>query len=209
MSKTAVKLLFVYHASDQSMLDNLKDHLHFPVKNGTVELMDDYRLTDNVDKDGFSDYLKTADIVIPLFSKSLIGNFQLIKSEIAPSTNLVPIIISPCEWNEHVLKVHTILPEFRLPVSSWNLQDEALLSIVEDLLKIPEQIDHSTPNNASDSLSEMEREGLKQQQEILVEKLSYLRKNMASMADGSKKFELMKDIEQLEKEIKDIQDKIS
>lgn len=207
MNKTAIKLLFIYHSSDQLILESIKDHLYYPIKNGVVE-------TEESKEDARQKMvgkLEHADLVLPLMSPSFLKNYTNIQQEMGTVSNLVPILVSTCEWSEKILNPTSVLPDNRLPVSSWELKDKALLSIVTGILKIAATTEPKTVNEnpTTSTLSQLEREGLLQQQTILIEKLSYLRKSSATLSDGAKKFELIKDIEQIEAEVKEIQQKLA
>ena len=208
MGKTTA-LLFIYHSSDEEMLEQIKTHLYFPLKNKTLEPIPDFRVTNSAIQ--LSQQQQNADLFVVLVSSSLLENYDSIASQLKSRSNLIPVLISPCEWTEKLTSFKAMLPDNRLPISSWKLQDEALLSVATGILELAANVNQPTGQDhpSNNTLSKMEREGLESQQSILVEKLSYLRKNIASMSEGAKKFELKKDIEQLEKELTEIQEKLT
>jgi|GEM_PF-6428474 len=201
MGKTAIKLLFVNHSQDHLTLQRLKEHLYFPIKNRIIALVPDYQISEAALD--LTKAQQTADLIIPLVSPSLLKQYYKIKS-FSPQA---PILIAPSKWEDQIVDA-SMLPLNQQPVTSWKLIDEALLTVVKELLEIVSTIEPRNNHTTTSTLSALEREGLEGEQTILTEKLSYLRKSAASMSEGSKKFELMMDIEQLEAQMKEIQLKL-
>ncbi|MEM7102664.1 MAG: hypothetical protein AAF502_05965 [Bacteroidota bacterium] len=63
-------------------------------------------------------------------------------------------------------------------------------------------------NNSNFDISELEKQGFQEEATILMEKLSYLKSTFATMAEGSAKFQLKKEIEGLEGQIAELKKKL-
>lgn len=145
---------------------------------------------------------------LPSYKKiwSAYQNFKFEYDETLKGENIDPDTIGEIPFSELIREMQSWIKN-ELPDNSFDYPDvepivdetsnqhilETLIGKVEQLLK---RVDQETDS---------EQQGLLQTRKLLTEKLNHLRITNASLSDGSKKFEVMKDIEQIQKEIKEIE----
>jgi len=203
------RISFLYHYSDKETFEELKAHLHFPQKNGKIQIIEGFKWTGNMITRKFPE-LRHVEVFGILVSDNLLKSLALreILSEIKNMT-LIPILVDS-EWKFKAIYQKPSLPLNKKPISEWKLRDEALLTVANELISLIEGNGQNSNQSSSttSNLSDLERKGLEDAKKMLIEKISYLRVSMASMSEGSNKFSIIQDIKTQEKQIKEIDQKL-
>ncbi len=222
--QTPVKVFISYAHADEKHCNDLKDHLSVLLYNKDIEIWYDRHLIPGETWDEtIREKLQTADLILLLVSVNMLKSRYILEVELekalqqraAGTSIVIPIILKPCDWQDTPFSKFQGLPKDAKPISTWSSKDEAYVDVVKGIrsaikslipklkpIDTKDTTDPKTPNQTNKStLSALELEGLLEEQKILTEKLSYLRKQKAKLSDGSKKFEIIKDIEEVEKEL--------
>lgn len=132
-------------------------------------------------------------------------NFKFEYDETLKSENIDPDAIGEIPFGEIIREMKGWIKN-ELPDISFDypdLDDNDDLEREQTLETLIAKVEQLLQHIALDGNSE--QQGLIQTRKALLEKLNHLRVTNASLSDGSKKFEIMKDIEQIVKEIKEIE----
>ncbi len=134
-------------------------------------------------------------------------NFRFEYDQTLKSENIDPEAIGDIPFSEIIREmkgwIKNELPDNSIDYPDFESDDTDFSErelILENLIR---KVDELLKRKGLETDSE--KQGLLQTQKVLQEKLNHLRIANASLTDGAKKFEVMKDIEQIEKEIKKIE----
>ncbi|MGB1205284.1 MAG: SUMF1/EgtB/PvdO family nonheme iron enzyme [Chitinophagales bacterium] len=147
--KEQINIFIAYSMTDKEYIDELRKHL-FPLeRNNEIKIWYDGEIIAGaVWEEEIEKHLHEADIILLLVSSdSLYSEYFYDKQVIEAlerheeeKTKVIPIVLSPCLWEETPLKSLEVLPQEGLPISKWENEDDAYFNVVKGISKSVRQI---------------------------------------------------------------------
>jgi Pentapeptide repeats (8 copies)/TIR domain len=142
----SVKVFISFAPSDQSLCQNLRDHLSLLVRLKMIVLSHEEVLTPDIHqwKEKASAAFQEAQVILLLVSAPFLASYQAWKDVIEPaldrhrqgSIRLIPIILRPTAWKGSLLAELQALPTDGKPVTEWEHIDTPLTEVSERLHKV-------------------------------------------------------------------------
>lgn len=143
--RVPVRLVYSLAHADNAFREHLSTHLHILVQHGL--LTEWYEQCIAPGSDVAREQKKawqTADILLLFLSADYFASQAFDEAEIRQALKrhqsgqilLLPLLVRPCDWQSTLLAPLQCLPRNQRPVSKWEDQDDAFLSIVQDLRQI-------------------------------------------------------------------------
>lgn len=135
-------LFFSYSHKDEVLRDQLEVHLTMLKRQGIISAWHDRRIVAGEDiDDAISGYLEEADVVLLLVSSDFLASDYCYEREMnramerqrEGSTEVIPVILRPCDWHSAPFGRLNALPLEGKPVTKWADADDAFLNIVEGI----------------------------------------------------------------------------
>lgn len=143
--KGAKRIFLSYSRKDNYYKTKLSSHLSPLIRENNINVWDDSNIKpgDNWKKEIFNK-LDSSDIVILLVSANFINSdfcFSIemqkaILNQKSGSTKVVPVIITPCLWQNTILKDLNVLPRNGKPISLYKNEDEIFVEIISEIKMI-------------------------------------------------------------------------
>ncbi|RKI72897.1 TIR domain-containing protein [Corallococcus sp. AB049A] len=147
---TPLTVFYSYSDEDSELRDDLEQHLS---EVESLHLRPSYDFETEGVSDGWSDVLGSpwseqrlsdmadADVLLLLLSPHFLASEQCVEVELTQALEqqesqvslVIPIILSPCDWEHTPLGKLLVLPTDGRPVTSWRNQDEALDDIAHGI----------------------------------------------------------------------------
>jgi len=177
------------------------------------------------------DNLNTADIILLLVSANFLASDYCYDIEMqramerheAREARVIPIILKPVDWSDAPFAKLQALPKNAKAVTTWQDKDEAFLNVAQGIRRVVEEMAKSktsstasetttpatsTPLATSGGLTDRQRRRLKQELDSLQQqydlastKLGKLRQAYSIETDTATKFQLEKQIQEIETEL--------
>lgn len=139
-----MKIFVSYCHDDRHFLKNLEKHLSVLQKKYKIEIFSDRAIQPGDDlHQQIQCNLNGANIVLLLISSGFLASTECqketqiaLKRQLQHGIDVVPIIISPCDWlNSDIAKLKAI-PNDGQPISKWKDRNEAYLDVAEGITKV-------------------------------------------------------------------------
>jgi tetratricopeptide (TPR) repeat protein len=145
-----LNLFISYAHEDEELCQKLLKHLSQLQRDG-VKGWYDRRIAGGAEWAGeIDDHLNSADIILLLISVDFLASKYCYDVEMKRAlerhdqtedrARVVPIILRPCEWKESPFSRLNALPVAGKPVVDWPTVDHGLLSVVEGLRRVVEEV---------------------------------------------------------------------
>jgi uncharacterized protein YjbI with pentapeptide repeats len=141
-----VKVFVSFAPSDQSLCQDLRNHLSLLVRLGTIELSYEVVLAPEIHQweAKISPAFQEAHVILLLVSAPFLASQQAWKDIIEPAlkrheqgtVHLIPIILRPTAWKESPLGVLQPLPAYGKPVTDWADINTPLTQVAESIRDI-------------------------------------------------------------------------
>jgi TIR domain/Effector-associated domain 9 len=224
----AIKVFFSYSDKDETLRDELANHLSLMKRQGVIEAWHNRQISAGREWENAIDKnLNAADIILLLVSANFLASDYCYDVEMQRAmerhetgkARVIPIILKPVDWSDAPFSKLKPLPKDGKPVTSWQDKDEAFLNVAQGIRQVVEEIAKSKPfsSTASGSVAsgkltgelsdrqrqrwEQEHNSLQEQYDLVSGRLARLRQAIAIETDTATKFKLDKQIEQDEKEL--------
>lgn len=153
-----MKTFISYAHNDKSALAELRKHLALLLREGLLEDFHDRNVLGGAAlHDEIAKQLEAASLFLPLISHNFFASdychlemTRALERHKDRKTQVVPIIIEPCDWKNSPLGHLKALPEDGKPISAWSNKNEAFSNVVEELRRI---IKIALPNAANESVA--------------------------------------------------------
>ena len=138
-----VKLFYSYSHKDEAYREKLETHLSILRRNKYISEWHDRRIAvGNEWEEDINYNLEEADIILLLVSSNFLASdycydtetIRAIEKHQANESVVIPIIISPCLWQESEFSKLKSLPKDGKAISTFNNEDEAWLQVAEGIL---------------------------------------------------------------------------
>jgi WD40 repeat protein len=160
-----LRVFCCYARYDQSYLYKLKSHLTSLERERLIDIKADVDIGPGMEwKREIDFYLERSQIILLLISSDFIGsnycyNVELqkaIKQHEQGTACVIPVIIRPTSWQGTPLGELVALPKDGKPISSWESEDEAYVSVTEGIrtavkrLMLGAQVDFYPPQGVAE-----------------------------------------------------------
>jgi len=159
-------LFFSYSHTDEQLRDELEKHLSMLRRQGVIQSWHDRRIVPGEHLDHSIDrHLEAADIILLLVSADFLASDYCYDVEVrramkrhnSGQARVIPVILRPCDWRAAPFSRLLALPRDGKPVTSWQNQDEAFLSIADGIRRAamagPESATGPSPDEAHPTLT--------------------------------------------------------
>jgi hypothetical protein len=240
MTSKPVEIFFSYSHKDESFREQLETHLSMLKRQGLIKPWHDRMITVGDEWKGQIDNnLNTADIVLLLVTANFLASDYCYDIEMTRAMErheigeacVLPIILTPVEgWRHSPFAKLLVLPVDGKPVTKWENQDEAFVTVAQGIRQAIESLlqskcmeqpilrqaelftkDIGTIAALSSGLSEskrrrleQEKNSLQQQYDLVNKKLARVREAYAIEVDPLMKFKLEKHKENTQSELNQI-----
>ena len=240
MISKPVEIFFSYSHKDEPFREQLETHLSMLKRQGLIEPWHDRMITAGDEWKGqINNNLNTADIVLLLVTANFLASDYCYDIEMMRAmerheigeARVVPIILTPVEgWTHSPFAKLQVLPKDGKPVTKWESQDEAFVSVAQSIRRAIELLIQSKSmeqpvvrraesftegietlvamaSGLSDSKRrrlEQEQNSLQQQYDLVNEKLARLREAHAIEVDPLMKLKLETQKENAQSELNQI-----
>lgn len=141
------KVFISYAVEDDAYKDKLQRNLRVLVRQGIIEAWDQELIDAGQNREAkIKKQLEKADLILLLVSPDYLASdaifnveLQLIMERSASKdrpAKVVPVILRPCDWTNEVFAQKNVLPPDARPLSTWENEDQAYLSINEGIKKL-------------------------------------------------------------------------
>ena len=140
-----IKVFFSYSHHDSKQAQEFLKHLTLLKKNKSIECWYDREMNPGQDVDKTIRYeLNSADLLIALVSANYLDSYYCYEKEMKSAmkrrarnqAEVIPIILSPCDWKDSIFKGLLASPKDGKPISGWDDPNEAYLDAVNAIKKV-------------------------------------------------------------------------
>lgn len=144
-----LKVFYSYSHKDERHRERLEVYLSTLRRENLISEWHDRKITPAKEYEGeISSNLESADIILLLISPNFIASDYIYDKELkramerheADEANVIPIILSPCEWKTLSFGKLQVLPRDGKPVTTWNNRDEAFLNVANGIRSVVEHL---------------------------------------------------------------------
>lgn len=141
-SERVIKILYSSAPEDKSMLENLDKHLVNLKRNSFISTWHHDELQPGIERIvEVEKHFKAADIVILLISSSFFNSDYChdveMKKALEKQKNkeaiIIPILLSPCDWENTQIGKLEILPTAKMPIVLWNNREQAFWDVAKNI----------------------------------------------------------------------------
>src|SRR5947208_2527569 len=137
-----IVVFFSYAQADQAVRDQLATHLSQLKRDGLIEEWSDQQILAGSDRAQQIDQaLHSAHIILLLISADFLASDYCYDKEMKRAlerhqrgeARVIPIILRPCDWHTSPFARLQSLPRDGKAITTWQNQDEAFLTIAQEL----------------------------------------------------------------------------
>jgi len=149
-----VLIFYAYARQDESLRDELAKHLALLRRQGLIRDWYDRRIEPGAEwEEDIDHHLRSAQIILPLISPDFIDSDYCYDIEMKRAmerhqrgeARVIPVILRPCDWKNAPFAKLQALPRDAKPVTQWDNQDEAFLSVADGIRMV---LDEFAPSRA-------------------------------------------------------------
>lgn len=139
---SSIKVFISYSHKDEEHKDALDEQLSMLKRNKLIDAWHDRKISpgDNW-ADEISEHLEQSDLILFLLSPSFLAsdychNIEMnraIEMHSEGKTQLIPILVRPCDWSSTQLSRLQALPKDAVPITKWGNQDDAWLNVINGI----------------------------------------------------------------------------
>ena len=151
MTDEPLSVFISYSHEDEELRKQLDAHLSPLRRRGVLSVWTDHEITPGEEWNGaIAEALESARIILLLVSADFFASDFCYEKELERAlekhTNgescVVPVILRPCRWQREEFAKLQAIPKGAKPVTEWDSQDNAFLSIVEGIEKVAKKLGH-------------------------------------------------------------------
>ena len=149
--KTPIEVFFSYSHKDETLRDELADHLAMLKNQGLIKAWHDREITASSEWAGAIDeHLESAQIILLLISASFLASKYCHDIEMKRAmerheqkeARVIPIILRPVDWTGALFGKLQALPKNAKPVTSWTDRDEAFTDVAKGIRRLVEEMNN-------------------------------------------------------------------
>jgi hypothetical protein len=226
MTQSPVEIFFSYCHRDEDLMKELVKHLSILKRPGVVQGWHDRQITPGQEwASEIDEHLNSAQVILLLISSDFLASEycwgietqRAMERHAAREACVIPVILRSVDWQGAPFGKLQSLPKDAKPITSWTNRDEAFLDVAQGIRKAIERLQppQATPPQTATRTSSQQRrvqqeiESLQQVYDLLSQKISRLRNDLAIQAGSSIAFQLEKELEKAEAERSTIEQKLA
>lgn len=166
VGRTSINVFLSYAHKDEKMKIKLIEHMSVLKRQGIISIFEEH--SSNIAEQWLDEGLDTADLILILVSPAYFASdycyeiemARAIKRHNAGEARVIPIILSPCMWQETPLGKLFALPKHFKPITEWDHREAAFADIVKNIRKVLyelEQQSYDTSNAAPTSATPLSK----------------------------------------------------
>src|SRR5579859_6345696 len=149
ISVPIVKIFLSYAHEDKSHRDELEKHLTVLKHSGHIQIWYDRDIQPGeIREQKIITYLSAADLILPLISHDFIASEYCWSMEMQHAiqkyrngeAHVVPILLSPCDYQGTLISQLEVLPTGGKAVTSWSRRQEAYVDVVRSIRTLVERM---------------------------------------------------------------------
>jgi hypothetical protein len=149
MPEVSLKLFFSYSHKDETLRDELANHLSTLIRQGVISSWHDRKILPGKEWDyQINDNLNTADIILLLISSDFLSSKYCREVEVTTAIErhntgkacVIPIILRDVDWSDTPFAKLQFLPKNAEPVTSWTNRDTAFKNVAQGIKAAASQI---------------------------------------------------------------------
>ena len=153
-----IKIFISYSHQDEDIWKQLRNHLASMERRGIIEIWFDRKILPGQPLDHeIERNIAQANIALLLVSANFISSDYCHDVEMTYAMDLhrtgslrvVPVIVSACDWKNSQFGNLLAVPKDGKPIRSWQIVDDALLDVVEQLTKVIEKLKQNDPDTSN------------------------------------------------------------
>lgn len=142
MPEESLKLFLSYSHKDETLKDELANHLSTLRRQGVISSWDDRKILPGEEWDyQINENLNTADIILLLVSSDFIASNYCWEIEVTTAierhntgkARVIPIILRRVDWSDTPFAKLQFLPKNAEPVTSWANRDDAFTNVAQGI----------------------------------------------------------------------------
>ncbi|MEM9823672.1 MAG: TIR domain-containing protein [Bacteroidota bacterium] len=141
------RVFISYVVEDDAYKDKLQKNLRVLIRQGWLDAWDQEQINVGEDRQRLiQQQLEEADLMLLLISPDYLASEYIFDVELKrimersdsteDAVKVIPIILRPCDWTNETFATKEVLPPEARPLSTWENEDEAYLSINEGIKQI-------------------------------------------------------------------------
>ncbi len=221
-----------YAHKDEAFKDALETHLAMLRRSDKIATWTDRAILPGTEWDAeIKQQLERADLILLLISAAFIASEYIWNEELTRAmerhrrgdASIIPIFIKPCDWHDAPFGKLQGLPGGAKPVGdpgndeAWSQVAKGIRAVVDHLLarsaniNVPTQPSPppaNTPLPGAASADVLYQEGIRNQMDILIQKLNRIRQAYAIETDAGVRFKYEQEIKGLEEEIEGLRGRL-
>ncbi|MCP4698112.1 MAG: ROK family protein [Gammaproteobacteria bacterium] len=144
-TKKAIELFISYSHQDESWRDKLETHLAILKRQGVISTWHDRKIEPGVEWAGEIDkHIESADVILLLISPDFLASTYCYEIEMKRAlqrhekkdARVIPVILRPSDWKPTPFSKLQAVPRDGVAISKWGDEDDAFLSIAENIRQI-------------------------------------------------------------------------
>ncbi len=158
-SPLGCSVFYSYSHKDESIRDELENHLSLLRRQGAISVWHDRKITPgNEWAEAIDSNITRADIILLLVSSDFIASEYCYGKEmnialerhLRSSARVIPVILRSVDWHPAPFGKLQALPTDGKPVSTWEDKDEALTDITRGIRLVVEELEATTQPDAQE-----------------------------------------------------------
>ncbi len=142
VEKTALRVFVSYATEDEEMQKKLSDHLSLFKRQGLISLVPGH--SPDVSQEQIQADLDASDIILLLVSPAYIASDYCYEIEMpramerhsAGVARVIPILLSPCDWQEPPVGKLFALPRHFQPITEWSSREAAYADVAKNIKRV-------------------------------------------------------------------------
>lgn len=143
-----LELFYCYDRKDEGLRERLETHLKLMQRTGLIEEWHDRKIGASEEwEDEINQHLESAPIILLLVSANFLASDYVWDVEMKRAmerhergeARVIPIILSPCDWQAAPFAKLQALPKDAKPVTTWSNRDMAFMEIAKGIREVIER----------------------------------------------------------------------
>jgi len=159
-NRNQVSLFYSYASTDERLRNKLSNHLSTLAKQKLITQWHNRNISAGTARaDQIDHYINTAHIILLLISSDFLASDYCYSTEMTRAlerhelgdAHVIPILLRPVDWEHTPFAKLQVLPQNKLPITSWKNQDLAFQHIALQLRRVVEELHQKEPTTSSTS----------------------------------------------------------
>src|SRR6266567_6508964 len=149
MSAKPLELFYSYAREDETLREQLNDHLTLLGKQGFISTWHDREISAGGLWEGeINAHLRSARIILLLVSRSFMASEycygiemrEALRREAVGEARVIPVILKPCDWESAPFGKFNVLPKDGKAVTVWTNREAELTEVVKGIRRVVNEL---------------------------------------------------------------------